>query len=173
MRRMLRGAVLVLLALAWPMGVEAQQRGGRGRPDRAQLEQRFRERLAAVVRERLQLTDDQMRQLSEVNQRYDSQRRELFRREMQLRRDLRAQLIGRDNPSEEEVGRLLSEHLRIQRERITLLEAEQADLSRFLTAVQRARYLGIQEQVRREVDRRRSSADPDDRGRRPPNRPPG
>ncbi|HEX7121789.1 MAG TPA: Spy/CpxP family protein refolding chaperone [Gemmatimonadaceae bacterium] len=171
MHRIVRGAVLGLLALAWPMGLEAQQ--GRGRPDRAQLEQRFRERLAAVVRERLRLTDDQMRQLSAVNQRYDVQRRELFRREMQLRRDLRAQLIDRDNPSEEEVGRLLSEQLRIQRERIALLEAEQNDLSRFLTPVQRARYLGIQEQVRREIERRRAPPEPDGRGRRPPVRPPG
>lgn len=174
MRRMVRGVTLALVLVGWPMMAEAQQ--GRGRPDRAQLEQRFRERLAALVRERLQLNDEQMRQLSAVNQRYDAQRRELLRREFQLRRELRSQLIGRDNPSEREVARLLSEHLRIQRERVALLEAEQADLAKFLSAVQRAQYLGIQEQVRRELERRRPppplSGDSDGRGRRPPDRPP-
>lgn len=177
--RMIRGATLVLAALTWPMVSEGQ--GGNRPPQRAQLEQRLRERLAAVVREQLQLDDEQMRRLSEVNQKYDSLRRTLNRREFQLRREMRQQLIEQQNPSEEVVSRLLSDHLRLQRERLDLLEAEQADLSRFLTAVQRAKYLGIQEQMRREMDRRRSTLPfVDDRGmrggepgRRGGRRPPG
>lgn len=154
----------------------AQERG-RGRPpgDRAQLEQELRQRLANVVRERLGLNDEQMRRLSEVNQKYDSARRELIRREFALRRGLRQQLMQADPASDDSVAKLLDGQLGIQRARIELLEAEQADLARFLTPVQRARYLGIQEQMRRQVEQLRGRPnlmdDRDGRGerrRRPP-----
>lgn len=154
----------------------AQDRG-RGRPqgDRAQLEQQLRQRLASVVRERLGLNDEQMRRLSEVNQKYDTLRRDLIRREFALRRGLRHQLMEAGTASDDSVARLLNEQLRIQRARVDLLEAEQRDLAQFLTPVQRARYLGIQEQMRRQVEQLRGRPPfmddrdgPGDRRRRPP-----
>ncbi|HSA56029.1 MAG TPA: hypothetical protein VLE53_10010 [Gemmatimonadaceae bacterium] len=151
-------AALALAGLAglWSREASAQDRG-RGRPpgERAQLEQQLRQRLATVVRERLGLDDEQMRRLSEVNQRYDAQRRDLIRREFELRRSLRQQLMQASPASDDSVAKLLNEQLRIQRARVDLLEAEQTDLARFLTPVQRARYLGIQEQMRRQVEQLR------------------
>ena len=173
---------IVLFGLAALTAVSAQdvaaQERGRGRPqgNRAQLEEQLRQRLATVVRERLGLNDEQMRRLSEVNQRYDTQRRELIRREFDLRRGLRQQLMQASPASDDSVAKLLDEQLRIQRVRVDLLEAEQRDLARFLTPVQRARYLGIQEQMRRQVEQLRGRPnfmdDRDgpgpDRRRRPP-----
>jgi hypothetical protein len=47
------------------------------------------------------------------------------------------------------VSALLDNALRLQKQRIALVEAEQRDLARFLTPVQRAGYLALQAQVRR------------------------
>ena len=143
-----------------------QRQGGGGRMDRAQLEQRFRQRLANLLRTQLGLNDDQMRQLSEVNQRIDVQRRELNRREMMTRRTLRAEVLKHDSADGGRVEELMKEQFKIERERIDLTEAEQRDLSKFLTPVQRARYLGVQEQIRREMDQIRG------RGMQPMGEPP-
>jgi hypothetical protein len=47
------------------------------------------------------------------------------------------------------VSALLDDAMRLQKQRIALVEAEQKDLARFLTPVQRAGYLSLQAQVRR------------------------
>src|SRR5678815_3992142 len=64
-------------------GVERQgaDRQGGARGNRQQLELRFRMRLANLLKTQLGLSDEGMRQLSEVNQRFDVQRREMNRRE--------------------------------------------------------------------------------------------
>jgi len=157
-----------------PRGGERQ--GGAGRMDRAQLEQRFRQRLATLLRNQLGLTDEGMRQLSDVNQRFDLQRRELNRREMMARRTVREEVLKGDSADNSRVEQLMKEQFKIEHERIDLTEAEQRELSKFLTPVQRARYLGVQEQVRREMDQIRGRGmqpmgDPPQggmRGRRPP-----
>jgi protein CpxP len=117
-----------------------------------------------------------MRQLSDVNQRFDGQRRELMRREMQTRRGVRDEVVKGDSANAGRIEQLLADQFRIERERIDLTEAEQRELGKFLTPVQRARYLGVQEQVRRQMDdlrgRRAGPMDmPNDSGRR--RRPPG
>ena len=154
----------------------AQRQGGGGRMDRAQLEQRFRQRLATLLRTQLGLNDEGMRQLSDVNQRFDLQRRELNRREMMTRRTVREEVLKGDSADGARVEQLMKEQFKIERERIDLTEAEQRELSKFLTPVQRARYLGVQEQIRREMDQirgrgRQGFGDPPQggmRGRRPP-----
>lgn len=174
-RRLALVSLAALTALS-ARDAAAQQRGReRVQGDRAQLEQQLRQRLANVVRERLGLNDEQMLRLSEVNQKYDSARRDLIRREFALRRGLRQQLMRAGPANDDSVAKLLDEQLRIQRSRIDLLEGEQADLARFLTPVQRARYLGIQEQMRRQVEQLRGRPNfmddrdgPGERRRRPP-----
>jgi hypothetical protein len=174
----MRGIVLVLMLGAFaPDAVGAQQRSRQRQPaERAQLEQRLRQQLARVVRDRLGLNDQQMQRLSEVNQKYDAERRELVRREFDVRRGLRQRLTDTSGAVDENaVGQLLTDQLRIQRARVDLLEAEQADLAQFLTPSQRAKYLAIQEQMRRQMDQmrgRRSALDdragPPRGGVRPP-----
>jgi ribosomal protein S18 len=80
-----------------------------------------------------------------------------------------------DSADQGKVNGFITEQFRIERERIDLTEAEQRELGRFLTASQRARYMGIQEQIRRELDqlrgRGRAGMGPPDSGQR--RRPPG
>ena len=183
MTRSLKLGFLVAALAVSPLSTSDAQRGDRqggGRMNREQLEQQFRMRLANLLKTQLGLTDEGMRQLSEVNQRFDRQRRELNRREMMTRRSLRAEVLKHDSADAARIEQLLTEQFRVERERIDLTEAEQRELSKFLTPVQRARYLGVQEQIRREMDRLRGRGmqpmgDPpagkgERSGRRPPPR---
>ena len=173
----LLAAALVIAPLT-SGSAQGQRRGGEGggRGNREQMELRVRMRLANLLRTRLGLTDDGMRQLSEVNQRFDRQRRDLLRREMMTRRTVREEVLKGDSADNARVEQLMKEQFKIEHERIDLTEAEQVELSKFLTPVQRARYLGVQEQVRREMDQLRGRGmqpmgDPPPgglRGRRPP-----
>lgn len=167
----------VMALLAAPLSTsDAQQRGNRdGRPNREQLEARFKMRLSNLLRTQLGLNDEQMRQLSEVNQRFDLQRRAVIRREMGTRRSLREEVLKRDSADAGRIEQLIADQFRIERERIDLTEAEQRELSKFLTPAQRARYLGVQEQIRREMDqmRFRGGMPADSDGARRKGRPPG
>jgi Spy/CpxP family protein refolding chaperone len=152
MRRVILAGVILSLTT---VGLAAQPpaRGGRLPPrNRAELEQSVKQRLAMVVQRQLSLTDEQMRRVSDINQKYEARRMELLRRDHEARVTLRRELIDSAAPNEERVGQLLQEMGRIQHERLDLVDAEQADLARFLSASQRARYLGIQEQMRRRIE---------------------
>jgi hypothetical protein len=157
---------IVLVALALSAGEVVAQRvppGAQGeRPDRRALEQRFRQRFEQLLKERLSLTDAQLAQVIEVNMRLDGRRRELFMEERTVRMEMRRSLeVEEDAASQERVKVLLERALRVQRLRLELVEREQRELEAFLTPVQRARYLGLQEQLRKRADemRRRSSGD--------------
>ena len=129
---------------------------------RAQLEQRFRERFGQVLKERLSLTDAQLAQMSEVNTRLESKRRELFVEERAVRKEMRDVLKGaEDQATQDRVAQLMDRALRVQRARLDLMENEQRELSTFLTPVQRAKFMGMQEQLRRRADdmRRRAEGD--------------
>jgi len=169
------GFVMALLAAAPLSTSDAQQRGREGRANREQLEARVRARLANLLRTQLGLNDEQMRQLSEVNQRFDMQRRAVIRREMGTRRSLRELVLKQDSADSGRIEQLIADQFRIERERIDLTEAEQRELGKFLTPSQRARYLGVQEQIRREMDqmRFRGGTPPDSGGARRKGRPPG
>ena len=177
--RSLRIGLLSAVLLLSPFAGSEAQRGDRqgegqggGRANREQLEQRFRAQLAQLLRTQLGLTDDGMRQLSEVNQRFDIQRREMNRCEMMTRRALRDEVLKHDSADSRRIEQLITEQFKIERERIDLTEAEQRELGKFLTPVQRARYLGVQEQVRRQMEQMRGRGmqplgEPP-KGRRPP-----
>jgi Spy/CpxP family protein refolding chaperone len=161
------GFLAAALAIS-PLSTVDAQRGDRGgRVNREQLEQRFRLRLATLLKTQLGLTDEGMRQLSDVNQRFDRQRRDVNRREMMTRRSIRDEVLKRDSADGARIDQLLAEQFKIERERLDLTEAEQRELSKFLTPVQRAKYLGVQEQIRREMDQLRG------RGMSPMGLPPG
>lgn len=121
----------------------------------AALQARVRQRLAAVARQRLDLSDDQMRQLAAVNSSYEPRRRALMSREREARVAVRGELQRGKQADQQRVEGALTELFRIQRARIDLAEQEQRDLARFMQPSQRAGYLALQEQVRRRVDQMR------------------
>lgn len=167
----LRGAIAFLVALS---GVAAAQRppaggaGGAGGGDqRAQLEARFRRQLAQVVRVRVGLTDAQMARLAPVNERYSVQRRELQTDERATRIALQRALRAGTSDSTQ-VAALLQRLIDQQKRRVSLLEAEQRDLAAIMTPIQRARYMALQEQLRRQVEQRRGGGGQGQGRRRPP-----
>src|SRR4029450_12501986 len=89
-----------------------QRQGGPGRGNREQLEQNFRVQLSKLLRTQLGLNDDQMRQLSDVNQRFDVQRRDMLRREMTTRRSLREEVMKQDSADGGRIEQLVKEQVR-------------------------------------------------------------
>jgi len=133
----------------------AQQPTPSGDTATGALQARVRQRLAAVVKQRLELTDDQMRQLTAVNATYESRRRSLMTEERTARVTVRGELQRGKQADQKRVEGALSDLFRIQRARIDLAEQEQRDLAKFMQPSQRAGYLALQEQVRRRVDQMR------------------
>lgn len=171
---MIRRISLIALAgfLSAPASADAQS----GQPSRdsvveqrrVALERQVRQRIAVMVKERLQLTDAQAQQLQETESRFALRRRDLMQREQRLRRDLRGQLAPAVAADQQRVASLLDQILAVHRERVAATEQEQRDLARFLTPVQRAKYLGLQSQLRSRIEGMRQG-----RGARPGRRAPG
>ena len=147
MRRFL-GLIAVSLLLA-VTAVDAQPVASPASPNRAALEQRFREQSAKVAQQRLGLTDAQLAQLEQSNARFAPQQNQLLAQERETRRQLRVEMTAGNQANQQHVSALLDDALRLQKQRIALVEQEQKDLARFMTPVQRAGYLSLQAQVRR------------------------
>ncbi|MFL5576182.1 MAG: hypothetical protein ACJ79S_09485, partial [Gemmatimonadaceae bacterium] len=158
------GALALALATA-AAPAAAQASGGAGAkqggsppsgPRRARLEQQVRERFGRVVQQRLGLTDAQLSRLAQTNQRFDGERRALFQRERQVRLALRDEVGNEGAANQQRVDELIRSAIQIQRQRLDLVEREQQELAGFMTPVQRARYLDLQEKLRRRVEQLRS-----------------
>ncbi len=182
------GTLVTLFSLAMSMsfpgsGANAQaappgaQPGRTGRSDRTataqreELERRFRERLDIIVKQRLNLTDEQNTRLREVASRLEESRRQLRRDEYAMRMAMRRELMAGDRANAARVGELLDQMPRLERRRLELMEQEQKELAKFLTPIQRGRYLGLQEELRvgmQEMQWRRLDRG-DSTHRRPPN----
>ncbi|MFN2398678.1 MAG: hypothetical protein ABR543_08605 [Gemmatimonadaceae bacterium] len=153
------------MAIAWlalpALAVVHAQEAAPGGERRAQLEQRFRTQVGRVVQKQLGLSDEEARKLGAVNQRYEEQRRTLVQQERDIRLALRQEMRPGEAANQQRVAELIDRMLRVQRQRLDIVEREQKDLSEFLTPVQRARYLGVQEQVRKLMEdlRRRRTGD--------------
>ncbi len=156
---------------------QGQPRDSAGTQRRAALEGQVRQRIAVMVKQRLQLSDAQAQQLQETEGRFELRRRDLMQREQRLRQDLRQQLTPGVAADQQRVASLLDQIMAVHRERVTSMEQEQRDLARFLTPIQRAKYLGLQTQLRSRIEglgqgrmgerQRPSRGQPGQRGRRP------
>jgi len=183
--------VAVLLLATVSLGSPAAaQRGGppsRGRGDaprlpdaqRAQRDRWLEDRINRIVRERLALSDEQFDKLREVARRVEDDHRTLRAEEMRTRFALRRELLAGERANETTVAELLDQMPRFERRRLELMEREQGELSKFLSPSQRAKYIGLQDELRRsmqDVQRRRMDSDsgrPPEMRRlqRPPSRP--
>jgi hypothetical protein len=121
-------------------------------PRRQLLQQRVRQRFEQIVRERLQLTDDQMQKLRQTNQRFAAQRRMLTEQERGLRSEIRRELQPGVAANQTHVAAITDSLFAIQRQRLDMAQAEQKELATYLSPVQRVRYYGLQEQLRRRME---------------------
>lgn len=133
----------------------AQQERAGPNPRREMLEQRLRERTGQMVQKRLQLTDDQMRQLQGSNRQFEKQRSDLIAREREIRRDLRAEILL-EKPDQNRVSQLLDQTIQLERQRLDMVQSEQRELAKFLTPVQRAKLFAIQTELRRRTQELRN-----------------
>jgi len=126
------------------------------------IEQELQLRIATIMQERLQLNDEQSRQLIQVTRRFERERMQVRGEDYRLRMAMRTQLLAGDTASQERVAELLEQMPRVERRRIELMENEHRELAKFLTPVQRARYIALQDEIRRNMEqiRERRSGQP-------------
>jgi hypothetical protein len=153
-----------MAALALPLlagAARAQDAGETGGGRRAQngsmgqrqlMEQRLRQGLWRVAKQRIGLTDSQMTRLTEVNHRFDVRRRAINQEERGQRLILRAEILARDSANQNRIAAALDRLLQLQRQRLDLVAEEQRELATFMTPLQRAQYAAVQEQLRRRVE---------------------
>jgi hypothetical protein len=150
-----------LAAAQRPRQLPAAQRPGANRErqadtgGRARLEADVRRNFARLVRQQVGLTDDQMRRLVPVTQKYEQQRRQLLMQERDARMSLRDIVVTRQAADTAQVDRLLQRLIDVQKRRVELVEAENRELSAFMNPMQRARFFALQEQARRRVEQMR------------------
>jgi Spy/CpxP family protein refolding chaperone len=167
----MRPRTWMFLALILASGVtsaHSQSRGGAGRrggseplpgnPQRGQMA--ARRAIERKVRTEVQPTETQLRQLRALDQRFEPQRVLLNREEIAARNELRQLMVDSTNVNQAKIGETLDRLVRFPRRRAELMEAEQKELATILSPLQRAKYLSIQEQVRR-LDRGRGGPPPD------------
>lgn len=114
------------------------------------LERRVRQAMWRAARERIGLNDAQLARLAETTQRIDARRRELVQAERAERQALRRELTS-GGGDERRVAASLDRLVALQRQRVDLFADEQRELATFISPVQRARYLALQEHVRRRI----------------------
>ncbi len=159
--------VVALTATLAPMAVSGQGGGGQN-PNRQAVEQRVRERMATMIQKRLVLTDDQMKKLGETNRRHDERRRLLLDQERDIRMGMRDEMLLAEKANQAKVAELLDRLLKVQRQRLDIVEQEQKELAGYLTPVQRVQFLALQDQMRKfrnEAQRRGGADSPGQRGR--------
>ena len=143
------------------VGIGAQP--ARANAQRPLLEQQLRQRMATVTKQRLGLSDQQMTQLEQSNARFAPQQQQLLANERETRQQLRFELTS-PNPNQQHVSALIDQTISLQKQRVSLVEAEQKDLARFMTPVQRAQYGALQTEFRRraqEMARQNAARNPD------------
>lgn len=141
-----------------PSGVDAQAPRAAAAPGpdapemRHRMEQRLREGLWKVAKERIGLSDEQMSRLEVVTLRADMRRRALNAEDRTQRQVLRTELQGGDAANQPRVAAALDRLLQLHRQRLDILTDEQHELSDFMTPVQRARYAALQDELRHRAD---------------------
>ncbi|MEX2152867.1 MAG: hypothetical protein WD825_05965 [Gemmatimonadaceae bacterium] len=122
---------------------------------RARLEGEIRRGFARAVRQRVGLSQEQMGRLVPLTQRYEQDRRRLQIEERDARTSLRRILRNESSADAKEVDRHLQTLVDVQKRRAQLLESEQRELATIMTPVQRAKFMAMQEQIRRRLEQMR------------------
>ena len=145
MRRSTIGLLVLWLGLA--AGPVHAQDSAPGRPRAEELRRRVRTRLAERVREQLDLSDDQMRQLRGTVGKFGLRRRDMEARQRTVRGALADQLRPGVAASRDSVARLTDELMELRVKFAESFRDEQAELSRYLDPVQRARLLVLRDRL--------------------------
>ena len=159
---MRRWSLVLLVAALWvAQPASAQRRGGSSQQQsRAQLEQRLREDFEERVRERLGLTEEQARNLSNAVLEFQQERLELQRRESALKQRLERQGTGRRGGAmlaDDQAREVLREMRALQNDETDLFNREHDRLLQLLTPGQLVGYYLLREQFAESLRRVRGS----------------
>ena len=134
--RMASHAVVILNHLCYSAG---NSEPGRANPTKS------------VAKQRIGFTDDQMLRLEQSTQRFDVQRRTLAQQEKAQRVALRREILADSAANQSAIAASLDRLHDLQRQRLDLQTQEQSELATFMTPLQRAKFLALQEQVRKRM----------------------
>ncbi len=116
-----------------------------------QLQQQVRRSLWKVAKQRIGFSDDQMLQLARTSQRFDQQRRMLAQEEKAQRVAIRAEILADSGANQSSIAAALEQMHVVQQRRLDLQADEQKEFATFMTPLQRAKFMALQEQVRRRL----------------------
>ena len=140
------GIFVTVLLMGGAEGLVAQRPGGSGQ--RADMELRIQARFDNLVREELELSDDQTRQLQEAVEDFRSRRLEFSRSELNTRARVgRLGAGGAQELTEEEASEILAEMLELSGAEATLFREEQEAFLRILSAPQVVRYIMMRQRL--------------------------
>jgi Sec-independent protein translocase protein TatA len=114
------------------------------------LQQQIRRTMWRVAKQRIGFTDDQMLRIERTSQRFDQQRRILAQTEVAQRRAMRTEILS-DSANQGNITAALDQLHAVQQRRLDLQAEEQKEFATFMTPLQRAKYMALQEQVRRRL----------------------
>ncbi len=147
MRSNLRWLALAAVVLAPPLSAQNRDPDD---PQRAeQLRQQVEGRFAERVRERLQLSDDQMTRLRGTARTYAARRRELADRERDIRSALAEQLRPGVAADQDSVSRLTDALVSLRSAHAQALRDENREMSEYLTPLQRSQLFVMRERLMR------------------------
>jgi hypothetical protein len=131
---------------------QAQDEGTGVQPNRTlQLQQQIRRTLWRVTKQRIGFSDDQMLRLERTSQRYDQQRRLLAQQEKAQRIVMRSEILADSSANQANIVAALDQLHAVQQRRLDLQAEEQKEFAAFMTPLQRAKFMALQEQVRRRL----------------------
>ena len=118
---------------------------------RQMLEQQIRRTFWRVAKNRIGFTEEQMSRLERISQRFDQRRHALAQQERLLRVGMRREILSDSAANQGAIASALDELQTLQRQRLDLQAEEQKEFSAFMTPLQRAKFLALQEQVRKRM----------------------
>ena len=116
-----------------------------------QLQQQVRRSFWRVAKLRIGFTDDQMLRLERTSQRFDQQRRQLAQDERAQRVAMRTQILADSGADQSAIASALDQLHALQQRRLDLVAEEQKEFATFMSPLQRAKFMALQEQVRRRL----------------------
>jgi Spy/CpxP family protein refolding chaperone len=114
---------------------------------RDRLQQEIERRFGAVVQQQLNLTADQADKLRATEERFRPRRRAIQRQQLLLRLGLQGQMRPGEAADADSVRRLMDGMQANRAELLRLEQAQDQEMSGYLTPVQRARYQMLRERL--------------------------
>lgn len=155
------GPAAMMPILASALALSAQE-PPRPRPfmdpaQRAKLEMRWRQETEQLLRDKLKLTDDQVKKLRALDARMQPLRNKVRDELHAVYAETEKEVARGDAANQKRVGELMQQSTMLRKRYMDVIDEEQRELLTFLTPVQASQYISIQKQLREKI--RQKTAD--------------